>query len=104
MPFNKDISGYKNEYEFRDYLNNRLVKNLNPLFWDLFETLYGKLTGEEIIYARINPKKQKSDLFVTISGITKGISIKKGIKNSVHTETIYSFILFWLIKIFPVQI
>ena len=94
MPFNKDISGFKNEYEFRDYLNNCKVKKLNPIFRDLIDTLYDGLTGEEVIYACVNYKNQKSDIFITINGITKGISIKKGVKNSVHIETIYSFTMF----------
>lgn len=86
MPFNKNISGFKNEREFYEYLNRKKVKELNPIFRDLFDTLYGNLTGEEIISATINYTRQKSDLYIKIKGITKGISVKKGVKNSVHIE------------------
>lgn len=94
MPFNKNISGFENEREFYEYLNRKKVKELNPIFRDLFETLYGNLTGEEIIRATINYTRQKSDLYIKIKGITKGISVKKGVKNSVHIEKIEEFIKF----------
>lgn len=94
MPFNKNISGFKNEREFYEYLNRKKVKELNPIFRDLFDTLYGNLTGEEIISATINYTRQKSDLYIKIKGITKGISVKKGVKNSVHIEKIEEFIKF----------
>ena len=94
MPFNKDISGFANEKEFYEYLNNKKVKELNPIFRELFETLFIGLTGEETIKSTINITKQKSDLYIKVNGITKGISIKKGIKNSLHIEPLAEFIKF----------
>lgn len=40
------------------------------------------------------PGCQKADIRIKINGITKNISIKKGIKNEVHIETIDNFIKF----------
>ena len=37
---------------------------------------------------------QKTDIFIRINGVMKGISIKKGMKNSVHVERITDFIHF----------
>lgn len=56
--------------------------------------MYGNLTGEEIICVKVNYTKQKSDIYIKINGVIKGISIKKGIKNSVHIEKIEEFIKF----------
>ena len=94
MPFNKSISGFENEREFYEYLNRKKVKEVNPIFRDLFETLYGSLMGEEVVYVTINYTKQKSDIYIKINEVTKGISIKKGVKNSVHIERIEEFIKF----------
>lgn len=95
MAFNKDIDGFKNEWEFAKYLNNRKIKYLSPMFIDLFNKLYDKkLKKEDIIYCNINFNKQKTDIIVSINGIEKRISIKKGIKNSVHVEPITTFINF----------
>ncbi len=94
MPFNKNISGFENEKEFYKYLNRKKVKEVNHIFQDLFKALYNNLTGEETIYVNINYTRQKSDLYIKIKGITKGLSIKKGVKNSVHIEKIEEFIKF----------
>ena len=94
MPFNKDISGFANEKEFYEYLNHKKVKELNPVFRDLFNVLFDNLKEEDIIKATLNITKQKSDLYIRINGITKGISIKKGVKNSVHIEPLKEFIKF----------
>ena len=64
MPFNKSISGFENEREFYEYLNRKKVKEVNPIFRDLFETLYGSLMGEEVVYVTINYTKQKSDIYI----------------------------------------
>ena len=94
MPFNKDISGFANEKEFYEYLNHKKVKELNPVFRDLFNVLFDSPKEEDVIKATLNITKQKSDLYIRINGITKGISIKKGVKNSVHIETLKEFIKF----------
>lgn len=93
-PFNKDITGYKNENEFVNYLNKKKVSEINPMFKEFLETLFGALNDEEQIHAWNNYEKQKADIYIKINNKRKGISIKKGIKNSVHTEHINTFIKF----------
>lgn len=94
MPFNKAISGYKNEYEFVDYFNGKKINELDPISLDLFEKIYGKKSNNSLIKCYINLNKQKSDIILSINGTKKYISIKKGVKNSVHTEPISKFIDF----------
>lgn len=90
--FDSNITGFKNEYEFVDYLDGKLVKNVNMLFQELFLHLYGNIDENEMIRCWINYKKEKTDIFIKINECIKRISLKKGIKNSVHVESIDEFI------------
>lgn len=89
-----DINGFDNEYKFVNYLNGKQIRELNPLFRDLINDLFGYLDDKFVINAWKNHLPQKADIFVKINDIKKGISIKKGIKNSVHVEGISEFIHF----------
>lgn len=94
MPFNKNISGYRNEYEFVEYFNGKKIYELDPISLDLFNKLYDQISVNSLIHCKINLNKQKSDIIITVCGIKKFISIKKGVKNSVHAEPISTFIDF----------
>lgn len=93
-PFNKNITGYKNENEFVNYLNGKKISEMNPMFAEFLETLFGKLNGNNVIHAWNNYQKQKTDIYIEIKNKRKSISIKKGIKNSVHAEHIKKFVQF----------
>lgn len=88
------ISGFDNEYEFVIYLNNKRICELNPMFRDLIDELFPFEDGNSVIKSWRNHYKQKTDIFVKINGIIKGVSIKKGMKNSFHVERISDFIHF----------
>jgi len=89
-----DISGLDNEFEFVKYLNGKKISKLNPMFRDLIDKLYPYEKENSIIKCWRNHYKQKTDIFVKINGKIKGISIKKGMKNSMHVERISDFIHF----------
>ena len=89
-----NISGKDNEYEFVKYLNNKKVSELNPMFRDLIDILFCNENENSIIKCWQNHFKEKTDIFIKINGLMKGISIKKGNKNSVHVEKISDFINF----------
>lgn len=89
-----DINGFDNEYKFINYLNGKRIRELNPLFRNLIYDLYGYLDDKFVVYAWRNHLPQKSDIFIKINDIKKGISIKKGIRNSIHLEGISEFIHF----------
>lgn len=99
-----EISGYDNEFEFVKYLNGRKVRDLNPMFRELIERLYDNLNDGYIISSWRNHYLQKSDIFIRINGIMKGISIKKGMKNSVHVDGISNFIHFLIENKVPREI
>lgn len=89
-----NITGRNNEYEFVKYLNSKKISELNPMFKELIETLFPNESSNSIIKSWQNHYKEKADIFIKINGLMKGISIKKGIKNSVHVERISDFINF----------
>ncbi len=88
------INGFDNEYRFVQEFNGKIVNELNPLLHNIIDDLFLGLKGTEIIYCWRNHYKQKSDIFIKINGVMKGISIKMGSRNSMHTERIYGFINF----------
>ena len=65
-PFNKNITGYKNENEFVNYLNGKKISEMNPMFAEFLETLFGKLNGNNVIHAWNNYQKQKTDIYIEI--------------------------------------
>jgi len=95
------ISGRNNEYEFVKYLNNKRISELNPIFRDMIDELFKNPNEDSIIKAWLNKLPQKSDFFIKINGKIKGISVKKGIKNSVHVEGISQFIHFLILNKVP---
>ena len=89
-----NISGKDNEYEFVKYLNSKKVKEVNPLFRDVIDKLFNYYYRTDVIKCWLNKYPQKSDIFIKINNEIRGISLKKGIKNSVHVERISDFIHF----------
>ncbi len=88
------INGYNNEFNFVLELNNKSIKELSPLFRDLIDSVFPNENEDSIIKCWCNHLPQKSDILVKINKRIRGISIKKGIKNSVHVEPISEFISF----------
>ena len=89
-----DINGFDNEYAFVLELNNKTIKELNPAYRDLIETIFPNEDENSLIKCWRNHYPQKSDILVKINNKLRGISIKKGIRNSVHVEPISEFISF----------
>lgn len=84
-------NGYQNEFDFITELNNKKVKQLNPLFQDLIMELYPTVKQNEIVKAKKYGRYAKTDIVITIRNKRKGISIKCGYKNSVHVEPLTKF-------------
>lgn len=89
-----EVTGIDNEFEFVKYFNGKKISELNPKFRELVDKLYPFEKEKSIIKSWRNHYPQKTDIFIRINGVMKGISIKKGIKNSIHVERITGFIHF----------
>ncbi|MDD3392938.1 MAG: hypothetical protein PHE54_05320 [Bacilli bacterium] len=94
MAFNKEISGYRNEMEFVKHLNNKYVYQLDPMFSGFIYDIFSNVSVKDRIIAKLDENKKKYDIIIVIKNNVKRISIKKGIKNSVHVEAISEFIHF----------
>lgn len=92
--FNKNINGFQNELEICNELNGKYVSSLNPMFRDFINDLFGNIDDNLLISARLDESNKKYDIIISINNVEKFISIKKGIKNSVHVEGISDFIHF----------
>lgn len=97
MVFNAPITGIENEIEFVNYLDGKKINEVHPIFQQMIEKIFPKFSSKEMIKAWKNKNPQKTDIYIQIKHIKKRISIKKGIKNSVHVEPISEFVHF-LIK------
>ena len=94
MIFNKNISGFRNEKEFCFELNDKNVYMLNPMLKEFIIDLFGEIDENKIIKCEVDYESKKYDIVISVDNIKKYISIKKGVKNSVHVEGISSFIHF----------
>ena len=86
------INGFQNEQIFISNINGRPYKIQNLLLQDLLKELFPKIKDEDIVYAYKYGKYAKTDMVLEVNGKRKGISIKKGIKNSVHLEHVNKFL------------
>lgn len=74
------LSGYDNEFQFVKLLNNKKVKELNPMSLELIESLFGEVNENSIITAWKNHYPQKKDILIKIDNQIRGVSIKKRFK------------------------
>lgn len=94
MPFNSKRDGFENEKEFVRVFHNKKFNKLNFNLQLFIEDLFGPTTNESIIKCYQIEDKKKYDICIKINNKEKLISIKKGIKNSVHTEPVSEFFNF----------
>ena len=107
MPFNSELNGKQNEYDFVKNINGKRIRDLSPMIQMFLYDYYGKITNyNEYVYAWMNSKKQKTDFFIRLSSNDNPIriSLKKGVKNSVHVEPITEFIHFLIENKVPKKI
>lgn len=94
MPFNSSKNGFQNEKEFIKSLNNKKIKELKYGLQMFIKDIFENVNNECKINCYKNYEDQKYDIFIKINNNIKRISIKKGVKNSVHAEPISEFIHF----------
>ena len=88
------MDGINNEFSFVMAINRKKVKELNPLIRDLIDYLFPNIDEEVTLKAWKNHYNQKTDVLIKANNTIKRISIKMGSRNSVHEESLESFIDF----------
>ena len=90
----RGINGYKNEDMFVLELNNKFVREL-PFNMRLFiEKISGCVSDNTLINCYKGSLGRKSDIYIVINKKIYGISLKNGIRNSLHSESLSSFCFF----------
>ena len=75
--------------------NNKKVSELNPMLYQVIKDLFPYVKDSSIIKSWRNKNPVgKGDIMIKIEKVVKTISIKKGSRNSVHLESIDTFISF----------
>ena len=86
-------AGYQNEFNFVLAFNNKQIKNLDPLLREVIDDLYPGINEYCVVKSwRNHINNEKADIFVKVDGYIRTISIKMGSRNSVHVESLTSFI------------
>lgn len=101
MPFNNEKHGIINEIDFINTINKKRIKDLPINYQILLLDLFKKINYHHTVYAYKNNEKQKTDIYIRLNDDIKRISIKKGVKNSVHAENITDFIHFLISNHMP---
>lgn len=104
MPFNNSKNGFQNENDFVNKLHNKKIKDLDYNLQLFIEDIFGNTNQNIKIFCYKNALPQKYDILIECKGVTKRISIKKGIKNSVHTEPISELIHFLIENKMPKEL
>lgn len=86
--------GIENEYKFINYFSNKYIYELNPLAYDFIIQIFGDVGIDKKINVINRLDKGKTDFVLIIDDVIKYISVKSGSRNSVHLESIGSFISF----------
>lgn len=101
MPFNSSKNGFQNKNEFIKKLNNKTLNEIDYNLQLFLQDIFKKINKNSRINCYKNDEPQKYDIFIKIDEEIKRISIKKGVKNSVHTEPISEFIHFLITNKMP---
>ena len=84
-------NGLKNEYLFAKSINGKKINELNFLLQELILYLFPDITSKDIIYCYKNNYYEKGDICIRVGKKIKYVSIKTGLRNSVHSEDINLF-------------
>lgn len=88
------MNGYINEQNFIKELNNKKYKDINIILQDFIKSIFPTIKDNDVITAQKYGYYAKTDIVIEVNNIKKGISIKFGNKNSIHTEPINKFMTF----------
>ena len=83
--------GIKNEINFKQLLDRKMVKDLPSNLQDMLYALFLDIEPTSIIDCWRSKYLEKADIKIKIHGVIKGISIKTGKDCSMHQEIVSKF-------------
>ena len=84
-------NGLRNEYLFIKSITGKKLCELNFLLQELILYLFPYITNKNTIYCYKNNYYEKGDICIRVRNKIKYVSIKTGLRNSVHSENIDLF-------------
>lgn len=85
-------TGYQNELDFVELFNNKYLNELDNNSQKFLKELFNEeIDSDEKIISWKNKSTQKTDLYIRYKKYVKAISLKCGINNSMHCESIQDF-------------
>lgn len=84
----------KTEIDFVNSFNQKNINELKLLQKSFIKELFPSINYKDTIIAWKNKETKKADIFIKVNNLTRGISIKSGNENSMHSEPIQEFIKF----------
>lgn len=89
------MNGYCNELNFRKLFNKRFIYQLDNMLVHFLEDIFGRKLEEELYVECFKSfERDKTDIIIKIGIDRRNISIKSGKNNSIHLETLTSFLDF----------
>ena len=88
------MKGKEVEYEFVKTFNNKTINDLSLQQKSFIKELFPDINYLDKIISWKNKEAKKADIFIKVNNLTRGISIKSGNENSMHSESISDFIVF----------
>jgi hypothetical protein len=101
MPFNSSKDGFQNEDEFIKCLDSKKICDIKFNLRFFLEDVFGVINDEDMVRCYKSSGPYKYDIIIEINNKIKRISIKKGVKNSVHAEPISEFVHFLILNKMP---
>ena len=87
-------NGYKNECDFAKAINKKKFWDLNNNIKEFIKFIFNDVNDLDVLECKRYRTNDKADVYVKLKNEIKNISIKSGIRVSVHAEKIDSFVAF----------
>ncbi len=92
--YKTNCKGIENEIKFAQVLDNKMIKDLPIKYQKLLYGLFEDINEYDYVECWKSKFFEKADIKIRINDNIKGVSIKMGECNSVHQESLDSFIIF----------
>ena len=87
-------NGYQNEVNFAAEINKKKYCDLNDNMKNFIKFIFNDVKNDDVLECKRYKAKCKADVYIKLNNVIKRISIKSGMRVSVHAEPINDFILF----------
>lgn len=84
--------GYKNECDFADSINNKRYCDLCDNMKEFIKFIFNDIKDDDVLECKRYCSYDKADVYIKLNNVIKNISIKSGLRVSVHAEKIDSFV------------